>query len=553
MPPSASLAQTLAEERLASRIWNQEATVFVSPNTSRERQFAVVNRLGWLHLPAQEGPELAELLVFGDTARQAGLTDIYLLGMGGSSLGAEVLRDIPTGKSRERCALTVLDTTDERAIVDVIDNLRPEKSLFIVASKSGTTVEVSALEQYFWSVMSLVHGQAAGQHFVAITDPKTPLEAHAASNKYRRTFLSPPSVGGRYSVLSHFGLVPAALLGVDIGALMKHARRMADDCRGNIASNPGLALGAFIGEQAKLGRDKLTVLLPAQLAPLGPWIEQLVAESTGKEGRGILPIVDEPFEDVAQYGPDRAFVAVLTSQSVDVSSTALTLERAGKPVFRIQTSADRLGGEFFRWEFATAVAGVVLRVNPFDEPDVRNAKERTKAQLAAFEKTGALNPDPPLSRAANYHRRESRPRDPIDPQGRYVAILDYRPADLVRRPTMALLRRDIRRMAPVATTHGIGPRYLHSTGQYHKGGPNTGLFVMLTSPDATSTPVPGTTYTFSILKRAQAFGDFEALSAAGRHVIHFHFDDADTDIASPVLKAVSELGPRKGPKPDPLR
>jgi hypothetical protein len=196
---------------------------------------------------------------------------------------------------------------------------------------------------------------------------------------------------------------------------------------------------------------------------------------------------------------------------------------------------------------------VVLRVNPFDEPDVRNAKERTKAQLAGFEKTGALNPDPPLSRAANYHRRESRPRDPIGPQGRYVAILDYRAADLVRRPTMALLRRDIRRMAPLATTHGIGPRYLHSTGQYHKGGPNTGLFVMLTSPDATSTPVPGTTYTFSILKRAQAFGDFEALSAAGRHVIHFHFDDADTDIAGPVLKAVSELGPRKGPKPDPLR
>jgi glucose-6-phosphate isomerase len=553
MPLSAPLTQKLAEERLSSRIWNQEATVFVPANTSRERQFDVVNRLGWLHLPAQEGPDLAELLVFGDEARQAGLTDVYLLGMGGSSLGAEVLRDIPVGKTRERCSLTVLDTTDERAIVDAVDTLRPERALFLVSSKSGTTVEVSALEQYFWSVMSLVHGNKAGDHFIAITDPGTPLEAHAATNRYRRTFLNPPSIGGRYSVLSQFGLVPAALLGMDIGALVRHARRMSDDCRGNIASNPGLALGAFMAEQASLGRDKLTVLLPAPLAPLGPWIEQLVAESTGKNGRGILPIVDEPFEDLEQYGPDRAFVAVLTSQSIDLSATALTLERAGKPVFRIQTAADRLGGEFFRWEFATAVAGAVLNVNPFDEPDVRSAKERTGAQLAAFEKTGSLNPDPPLSRAADYHRRESRPRDPLGSDRRYVGILDYRPADLARRPAVALVRRDIRRMAPLATTHGIGPRYLHSTGQYHKGGPNTGLFIMLTSPDATSTPVPGTTYTFSTLKRAQAYGDFEALAAAGRHVIHFHFDDAETDIAGPVLKAVSELGPRRGPKPDPLR
>jgi glucose-6-phosphate isomerase len=553
MSPSAPLAQSLAEQRLPTRIWNQEATVFVPANAPRDRQIGVVNRLGWLHLPAQEGAPLAEMVLFADEARQAGLTDVYLLGMGGSSLGAEVLRDIPTGKPGERCTLTVLDTTDERAIVDVVDNLRPERALFLVASKSGSTVEVSALEQYFWSVMSLVHGSNAGQHFVAITDPGTPLEAHAATNQYRRTFLNPPDVGGRYSVLSRFGLLPAALLGVDIGALLKQARRMGDDCRGNIASNPGLALGAFMGEQASLGRDKLTVLLPAPLAPLGPWIEQLVAESTGKEGRGILPVVDEPFEDVEQFGPDRAFVAVLTPQSVDLSATALTLERAGKPVFRIQTAADRLGAEFFRWEFATAVAGMVLEVNPFDEPDVRSAKERTRAQLAAFEKTGTLTPDPPLSRAGTYQRRESRARDPIGPHGRYVAILDYRPADLARRPTVALLRRDIRRLTPVATTHGIGPRYLHSTGQYHKGGPNTGLFVMLTGPDATSTPVPGTTYTFATLKRAQAYGDFEALSAAGRHVIHFHFDDAETDIAGPVLKAVSEIGPRKGPRPDPLR
>jgi hypothetical protein len=222
-------------------------------------------------------------------------------------------------------------------------------------------------------------------------------------------------------------------------------------------------------------------------------------------------------------------------------------------VFRIQTSAEQLGAEFFRWQFATAVAGTVLQINPFDEPDVRSAKERTKAQLDAFEKAGALNPNPPLSRVATYYRRESRPREPIGPLGRYVAFLDYRPMDLVRRPTVALLRRDIRRLTPVATTHGVGPRYLHSTGQYHKGGPNTGFFILLTSADRSATPIPGSDYTFSVLKRAQAFGDFDALAAAGRHVVHFHFDDPETDIAGPVLKAVSEIGPRKGPRPDPLR
>jgi hypothetical protein len=334
---------------------------------------------------------------------------------------------------------------------------------------------------------------------------------------------------------------------------MKRARRMADDCRANVAANPGLALGAFMGDQSTQGRDKLTVLLPPSLAPLGPWIEQLVAESTGKQGVGILPVVDESVEDVDQLGPDRAFVAVLTPQSLDLAATALTLERAGRPVFRIQTTPDHLGAEFFRWEFATAVAGAVLKINPFDEPDVRGAKEQTRKQLEDFARLGQLEPDPPLSRANSHLRRESRPPEPLASSGRYVAILDYRSTDLVRRPTISLVRRAIRRLAPVATTHGIGPRYLHSTGQFHKGGPNTGLFLMLTSRDATETPVPEANYSFSVLKRAQALGDFRALAEAQRHVIHFHFDDPDADLAGPLLKAVSELGPRRGPRPDPIR
>ena len=553
MSRPASLAQSLAEDRLPSRIWDRETTLFAPAKAQRGIHGEIMNRLGWLHSPLQEGPALAELLVFADEVRQAGLTDVYLLGMGGSSLGAEVLRDIPFGKTGDRCRLTVLDTTDERAINDATENLRPEHALFLVASKSGTTIEVDALERYFRELMSAAHGPKAGRHFVAITDPGTPLEAHAHASHYRRTFLNPPAIGGRYSVLSNFGLVPAALLGVDLGALFKGARRMADNCRANVAANPGLALGAFMGDQSTQGRDKLTVLLPASLASLGPWIEQLVAESTGKDEVGILPIVDEVVEDVDQFGPDRAFVAVLTPQSVDLAAMALTLERAGRPVFRIQTTAVQLGAEFFRWEFATAVAGAVLKINPFDEPDVRSAKEQTRKQLEDFARLGRLEPDPPLSRAGSYRRRESRPPDPIGPTGRYVAILDYRPMDLVRRPMVTLVRRDIRRLVPIATTHGIGPRYLHSTGQFHKGGPNKGLFLMLTSGDATETPVPGAGYSFSVLKRAQALGDFRALADAKRHVIHFHFDEPEADLSGPLLKAVSELGPRRGPKPDPIR
>ncbi|HYN08390.1 MAG TPA: hypothetical protein VES67_13490 [Vicinamibacterales bacterium] len=553
MSRPASLAQSLAEDRLPSRIWDRETTLFAPARAQRGMHGEIMNRLGWLHLPAQEGPPVAELLLFADEVRQAGLTDVYLLGMGGSSLGAEVLRDIPFGKTGDRCRLTVLDTTDERAITDVTETLRPERALFLVASKSGTTIEVTALERYFRELMSAAHGANAGRHFVAITDPGTPLETHTNANNYRRTFLSPPAVGGRFSVLSNFGLVPGALLGVDLGTLLKRARRMADNCRPNIASNPGLALGAFIGDQSQQGRDKLTVLLPASLAPLGPWIEQLVAESTGKDGVGVLPIVDEVVEDLEQFGPDRAFVAVITPQSLDLAATALTLERAGRQVFRIQTTADQLGAEFFRWEFAIAVAGAVLKINPFDEPDVRSAKEQTTKQLEAFARLGKLEPDPPLSRAGSYRRRESRPPEPIGPAGRYVAILDYRPIHLVRRPMITLIRRDIRRLVPVATTHGVGPRYLHSTGQFHKGGPNKGLFLMLTSGDATETPIPGTNYSFSVLKRAQALGDFRALADAKRHVIHFHFDDPDADLSEPLLKAVNELGPRRGPRPDPIR
>jgi hypothetical protein len=486
------------------------------------------------HLPDVES--------FATAAIADGLTDVYLLGMGGSSLCAEVLRDVgPAGRRRVR--LVVLDTTDERAVGQVTSALVPERSLFLVASKSGSTIEVSSLDRHFWSVMTGRLAAGAGRHFVAITDPDTPLVARAGQAGFRRTFLNPPDIGGRFSALSLFGLVPAALLGVDVSALLESGRQMADRCRRDEAGNPGLALGAFMGAEASGGRDKLTLLLPPDLLPLGAWIEQLVAESTGKEGRGVLPVVGEPVGAVPEYGRDRAFVAVTTPASTETSTFADALEAAGHPVFRIATSSAELGGEFYRWEVATSVAGLALGVNPFDEPNVRSAKQRTQGQLDARQTTGAFSLDPPLERHGGALRREHRKASATSASGpgRYVALLDYLPADGSRTSAVDRLRRAIRTRTGYAMTYGVGPRYLHSTGQYHKGGPDTGIFLLLTAADQTTTPVPDEAFSFSTLKAAQALGDFDALVAAGRDVVHCHVDDAAGDLAAALERAVNGL------------
>ena len=483
-----------------------------------------------------------ELHALAERARQDGLTNVVLLGMGGSSLCAEVLRDVSIDRT-DSCALTVLDTTDERAIRAVTEGLRPEETLFLVASKSGSTLEVTSLERHFRRVVGdAIGAEHAGRHFLAITDPGTALEAHASAHHYRQVFLNPENIGGRYSALSFFGLVPAALLGLDVAALGRSAERMAVACQHDEPDNPGLALGAFMAEHASARRDKLTLLLSDELAPLGPWIEQLVAESTGKESRGILPVVGEPPGRVADYGPDRAFVAVTTDTSNAVTTLARDLEKAGHPVFRIATITSELGGEFMRWEFATAVAGAALALNPFDEPNVREAKMRTQAQLDARASTGAFKLDPPFERGEGYSRREHRPAwQASHAKRRYVALLDYLPADPHRAALVDRLRAAIRRRLGLATTHGIGPRYLHSTGQFHKGGPNTGIFVLLTSADASATPVPDTNYTFSTLKQAQALGDFDALVANGREVVHYHLDDPTADFSTTLERLLEQF------------
>jgi hypothetical protein len=468
---------------------------------------------------------------------------VYLLGMGGSSLCAEVYRDVPAPRS-EGARLTILDTTDERAIRRATDALVPSRSLFIVASKSGSTIEVASLERHFFQVMKDARVPQPGAHFIAITDPDTPLEQLAATRKYRRVCVNPADIGGRYSALSLFGLVPAALLGLDLPAIVDSARRMAGLCELEAPENPGLALGAFMAGEAAAGRDKLTLVIAPALEPLGVWVEQLVAESTGKEGHGVLPIVGEPAGTIRDYEPDRAFVLVTDAGSPGLPITAPALTAAGHPVFEIETTAGDLGAEFFRWEFATAVAGSVLGVNPFDEPNVREAKQRTQAQLDLRRIRGAFNIDPPFEKGQGYSRREHRPEragaQPHD-RRRYLALLDYLPDDPRRAGVIARLRAAIRQRARMATTHGYGPRYLHSTGQYHKGGPNTGVFLLLTAADASITPVPQADYSFSTLKMAQALGDFEALVAAGREVTHYHFDDPAADQTEALERALRDL------------
>jgi hypothetical protein len=494
-------------------------------------------------VPEQAAVRIPDLKAFAEATRDDGLTDVFLLGMGGSSLCAEVLRDVPSPRSSD-VRMTVLDTTDERAIRAATERMSPARSLFVVASKSGTTIEALSLEKHFRALMKDAVGANLGRHFVAITDPGTPLVALAEKHRYRHTFLNPPDIGGRYSALSLFGLVPAALLGLDLDRMLTGAREMADACRANDEQNPGLALGAFIAESAAAGRDKLTLLLTPALEPLGAWIEQLVAESTGKDGRGVLPVVGEPAGKVAEYGPDRAFVGVFSPEEETLPGVLSEFKRAGHAAFRIDASAEALGLEFFRWEFATAVAGAALGVNPFDEPNVRDAKQRTQAQLDRRRTRGSFSIMPPFEQGKGYSRRESRRADDGTPPkaGRYIAILDYLPADPRRTEMVGRLRAALRRRAGTATTHGLGPRYLHSTGQYHKGGPNSGVFLMMTAADPGVTPIPGTDFSFSTLKQAQALGDFEALAASGRHVVHYHIDDPLSDYAQELERVLRSFG-----------
>jgi glucose-6-phosphate isomerase len=528
---AAALADRLLHDRLVSRIWSRDIGAWrATPGSADAR--SIESRLGWLDVGKTMPPDLPRVKALATDAVAERVASVYLLGMGGSSLCAEVLRSV-YGIAPSHPGLHVLDTTDETTITTAASRLDPASAWFLVSSKSGGTVEVASLERFFRDLIQPAEGTNTGKHFVAITDPATALHALAQSNGYRECFLNPADIGGRFSALSLFGLVPAALIGIDAGQLLKSGTTMAEGCRQENTANPGLVLGAFIGAAALEGRDKLTVALPPSLSSLGLWIEQLIAESTGKHGKGSVPVVDEPLGRPDEYTNDRAFVAVATERDAPDSHALQAIEDAGHPVLRLSTRVEDVGAEFFRWMFATAVAGAALGINPFDEPNVAEAKARTKALLDTFAATGRV-PQPEAAASAGGIAAYSPTFTGASPvavvraalaslqPSDYVAFLSYLPqtADVVQ--TIAGIRAALRAKFHVATTFGTGPRYLHSTGQYHKGGPNTVVAFVITADDDTETPVPGAGYSFSVLKSAQALGDVEALAAHGRRVVRLH-------------------------------
>ena len=534
--PASTLANRLLHDHVVSRIWDRDVSVWNAAPESDAAQ-SISTRLGWLDVGTTMPPHLGRVADLGHAAREERIEAVYLAGMGGSSLCAEVLRAV-YGVAPGYPELYVLDTTDERTLSNAAARFVPERTWIVVASKSGGTVEVASMERFFWSRMSAALKDRAGRHFIAITDPGTALEKLAQSRGYRETFINPPDIGGRFSALSLFGLLPAALLGASVRDLLGAGAAMAEGCRQNNHANAGLELGAFIGATTQAGRDKLTIILPDSLSMLGLWIEQLIAESTGKHGKGALPVVDEPLGRPDEYGQDRAFVSIATERDHPDAAMLANLEAAGQPVLRLTTRLDGIGAEFFRWEFATAVAGAALGINPFDEPNVAEAKEKTRALLTAFATDGRLNDPEPQSQddETAVHTIGFSGATPADViraaldsvrPGEYVAFLSYLPADPATTRAIGEARQAIRVKNRVATTFGVGPRYLHSTGQYHKGGPNSLLAFLITADDETETEIPEAGHSFSVLKRAQALGDYSALEAHGRRVVRIHIKAPD--------------------------
>jgi glucose-6-phosphate isomerase len=552
--------QGLLDAGVVERIWRRDPSVWEDAPQDEAARRAIVNRLGWLTAPTDMLAHVRDVQELVRQVRDDGMKAAYLLGMGGSSLCAEVLKSVH-GTGEDFLHLDVLDTTDEGTLSGVASRLDPAASLFLVASKSGGTVEVASMERFFHTRLERAGRANVGPHFVAITDPGTSLERLARDRGYRRAFLNPPDIGGRFSALSLFGLVPAALIGVDLEHLLASAAIHADGCRQANQENPGAQLGAFIGTTARAGRDKLTVILPPSLGALGLWIEQLVAESTGKGGTGALPVVDEPLGRPDEYGADRAFVAVATEVDGYDTDRLDAVADAGHPVFRMSTRVNALGAEFFRWEFATAIAGAMLKVNPFDEPNVTEAKDRTRALLDAYRREGRLPEDAPVAAddsAAAHAGSGLGGRTPADVlrsllstirPGDYVAFLSYLPPLAPTAAAVHEIRLALRARTQAATTVGVGPRYLHSTGQYHKGGPDTGLFIIVTADDEVETAVPDAGYSFAVLKRAQALGDFQALAAHGRRAIRLHLKGEPAKVLRDLFAAATgQATGRKGRK-----
>jgi len=551
----AALAE-MVENRILPRIWAHDHTVW------KPEPAGITNRLGWLHTVEAMQENLPRLEALADQVRAKGYTHVLLLGMGGSSLAPEVFSKVfgasrgnPCGRPEQGNRkgypyLAVLDSTDPGTVLSYLDHLDLARTLFIVATKSGATAETLSFFKFFYNQVAEALRQSSGQavgaertggHFIAITDPGSHLVDLAERYGFRATFLNDPNIGGRYAALSFVGLAPAALIGVDLQTLLNRATTMMCNCEGCNrpinGDNTGARLGAIMGELAKAGRDKLTLITSPPLASFGDWVEQLVAESTGKEGKGILPVVGEPLGPPEVYGNDRFFVVLdngdwtLDTGDRQVPNTQYLvsdLEEAGHPVVRLQLrDLYDLGGQFFLWEMATAVASHRLGINPFDQPNVEAAKVLARQMVAEYMQKGALPEGEvaPLSAAAlNEFLKQAG-------EGDYVALQAYVQPTAETDAALRTLRTGLRDRYKLATTVGYGPRFLHSTGQLHKGDGGNGLFIQFTADDRRDAPIPDeagspdSTMTFGVLKAAQALGDYQALHNAGRRVIRFHLGD----------------------------
>jgi glucose-6-phosphate isomerase len=504
--------------------------------------------LGWLDITGEQIAHAEKLRAAVADIKKENFTDILLLGMGGSSLCPDVL-SVTFGKIAGFPALHVLDSTDPAQVKASEDKINLARSLFIVSSKSGTTLEPNIFKQYFFDrVKQTIGADKAGSRFIAITDPGSKMQKVAEADHFRYIFPGLPSIGGRYSALSNFGVVPAALMGLDIDRFLARTQEMVEACGSNITAeqNPGVLLGIILGTAARNGRDKLTIITSPGISALGAWLEQLVAESTGKQGKGIVPVDREDIGSPDVYGNDRVFAYVRLESAPDKAQDAkvAALEQAGHAVVRIPLGdLYDLGQEFFRWEIATAVAGSIIGINAFNQPDVEASKIATRNLTDEYEKTGSLPAEKPvledggiklftdavnadaLAKAAGndkslagYLRAHLKRIGPGD----YFALLAYIEMNSKHETFLQKLRQALRDRKRVATCLEFGPRFLHSTGQAYKGGPNSGVFLQVTCDDAADLPVPDQTYTFGIVKAAQARGDFQVLAERGRRALRVH-------------------------------
>ena len=542
------------------RLWRRDATLWTGEDEA--------SWLGWLDIIEDQIAHPIQLRGLAKEVWSAGYKDILLLGMGGSSLCPEVLR-MTFGKVAGYPDLHVLDSTDPAQVKAFENKIDIARTLFIVSSKSGTTLEPNIFKQYFFErTKQVVGADKAGSHFIAITDPGSKMQQVAEADRFRLVFFGRPSIGGRYSALSNFGMVPAAAMGLDTKKFLDRTQEMVRACGPNalIEENPGAMLGIILGTAAKNGRDKVTIVTSSDISDLGAWLEQLLAESTGKVGKGIIPVDREELAAPEVYGNDRVFAYIHTAHGTDVKQDAklTALEKAGHAVLRIAMGdIYDLGAEFFRWEIATAVAGSIIGINAFNQPDVEASKIATRNLTSEYEKTGSLPAEKPviedggmklftdeknaaaLAEAAGADKSVAgylKAHLARIRAGDYFALLAFVQMDDEHQKILQAIRHAVRDKKHVATCLGFGPRFLHSTGQAYKGGPNSGVFLQVTCDDALELPVPEQKYTFGVVKAAQARGDFQVLAERGRRALRVHLHDVDSGLATLAATIQKALG-----------